>query len=177
MEITKNIYSQWMKDTQEKKYEGIFLDFLLPMRQKIKLDEITVIDVGVGNGWFEKHLIERGVTATVIGVDVDRREKEKIDGLTIVDADGNRLPFKDKSFGFLVSIDTVHLLSNTDELIRVVKDNGYILVTTFCNEYNIRERRDSLHRSFSSCMLLKEGLVGEHDKEQSYVALFKKGTG
>ncbi len=173
MSITKNIYSEWMKETQEKKYEGIFLDFLIPMRQKLKLDEILAIDVGVGNGWFEKHLLDRGMETKVIGVDVDRRGKDNVEGLQIVDANGNFLPFREKSFGLLVSLDTIHLLNNHDELMRVVNAKGYLLISTFCNEYNLRDRRESILQAFPTCTLLKEGVVGDSDKEQSYVAFFK----
>ncbi|MFP4116672.1 MAG: class I SAM-dependent methyltransferase [Candidatus Aenigmatarchaeota archaeon] len=173
-EFTGEIYSDWMKSTQEKKYREIILEFILPIKDKIDLSSDRVLDVGVGKGWFEKKLHEREIESSITGLDVDKTDLA-IEGIDFVVGDGNRMPFEDSSFDFVISFDTIHLLKRPKEIERVVSEGGYALISTYCNERNFKSRGDKV-KSLFDMEILKEGVVGDPSHEMSYVVLFRNGS-
>ncbi len=171
--FTSEIYSDWMRSTQEKKYKEIFLDFILTLKGKVDLEKDRILDIGVGKGWFEKKLHERGIDAEVVGLDVERTDMAT-EGVKFIVGDGDYMPFKSSSFDMVISFDTIHLLKNPGEIERVIKDGGFALISTHCNERNFKERAQRV-KSLFDLKELKEGLVGDPNDEMSYVVLFKKG--
>lgn len=67
----------------------------------------SILDVGMGSGWFTGRLVDAFPRSTVIGLDFApgmiacARRKGK--GFKIVQADAIRLPFKENSFGLIAS--------------------------------------------------------------------------
>lgn len=171
--FTGEIYSDWMKTTQEKKYNEILIDYILPLKNEIDFARNKTLDIGIGKAWFEKKLNERGIKANVIGVDIERTDMA-VDNVDFLVADGNNLPFRDKQFNFVVSFDTIHLLKNPSEIERVMKSDGYALISIFCNEFNWIDKKKKLKSLFSNLNIIKESLVGDPKDEISYVALMKK---
>jgi len=170
MPFTEEIYESWMRETQAKKYEGIFFDFIVPSMQKLKLSRARVLDVGIGDGWFEEFLSRKGIKPRlVIGVDSILHAPNS----HFVLSDGDFLPFKDGAFDVVVSFDTVHLLDGVKELVRVVRKNGFLLISDFCNASTMDSKRAKMLKSFGALKLLKEGVVGD-ERELDYVALFRK---
>lgn len=65
----------------------------------------TAVDVGAGEGWYAKHLMDDGVVARITPVEVQRR------ALTLVEPvlyDGVRLPFADRAVELVYAVDVVH---------------------------------------------------------------------
>ncbi len=172
-EFTGKIYSDWMKSTQEKKFKEIILDFILPLKGKVDLERDRVLDVGVGKGWFEKKLLERGIDVRVTGIDVEKTDMAT-KGIDFIVGSGDRMPFQNGSFDFVISFDTVHLLRKPEEIERVLAPGGYALISTHCNERNFKKKEQKL-KSLFGLKELKEGIVGDPRDEMSYVVLFKKG--
>ena len=171
--FTPSIYSDWMKKVQNKKYEGILIDFLLPLHRKLDFNKMKFLDVGIGKGWFEKRLLNRGIKPIMIGIDMEK-DYSKIDKVKTIIGDGSTLPFKNEYFDFIISLDTLHLIRNTSEIFRVLKKDGYALISIFCNEYNAKDKRDNFLARIGDVKILKEGIVGDPDEELSYVFLLKK---
>ena len=63
------------------------------------------LDFGCGEGWFAQQLMDEGLVGEVVGVDVMRREDPILEPVIY---DGTTLPFEDRSFDLVYSIDTVH---------------------------------------------------------------------
>lgn len=171
-EFTSEIYSDWMKSAQEKKYKEIMLDFILPLRSEINFEKERILDIGVGKAWFEKKLFERGVKTRVIGIDVERTDPST-KGIDFIIGSGDYLPFKDSSFKMVVSFDTVHLLQNPSEIERVLEKGGYALISAFSNERNLKRKKEKINSLFD-LKVLKEEVVGDPQEEMSYVVLMKK---
>lgn len=171
--FTSEIYSDWMKTTQEKKYREVFLEFVLPLKQKMDLNRSTVLDIGIGKGWFEKKLFESGVNSEVIGLDIEKMDLAT-EGVDFLLASGDHLPFKDEHFDLVVCFDTIHLLKRPQELERVLKEDGYALISIFCNERNLKEKKEKV-KSMLDLRIVKECLVGDPEKEISQTFLMKKG--
>lgn len=170
MPFTEKIYEPWMRETQTRKYEGVYMDFILPSMQKLRLARARVLDVGVGEGWFESFLEEKGITPKLsVGVD---STVHALHGLFVL-SDGSALPFRDGTFDVVVSFDTIHLIQNVRELVRVVRKNGFLLVTDYCNPHTMEGKRTRMLKSFEGLKLLKEGVVGD-EREWDYVTLFQK---
>ncbi|MFP4115903.1 MAG: class I SAM-dependent methyltransferase [Candidatus Aenigmatarchaeota archaeon] len=172
--FSSRIYSDWMKSTQEKKYTEILLDFILPLKNKLNIENCRVLDVGVGKGWFEKKLIERGMDAEIVGLDIEKTDLAT-EGVRLMLGSGDRIPLKEESFDFVVSFDTVHLLKSPEEIERVLSKGGYALITSHCNERNFKKKKQKINSLFEMDVL-KEGLVGDPQEEMSYAVLLKKGS-
>ncbi len=173
-EFTREIYSDWMRSTQEKKYKEILLDFILPMKDKINLDRDKILDVGIGKGWFEKKLRDRGIENSIIGLDVEKMGLASKD-IEFIVGSGDYMPFRNNSFDIVLSFDTIHLLKRPQEIERVLSDDGYAIISTHCNERNFKKRGDKI-KSLFDMEVLKEGIVGDPNDEMSYVVLFRNGS-
>lgn len=150
--FTEKIYSKWMKGNQMNKYKEM-KEFLPVIKGKI-------LDVGIGPGWFEDFF---GIKA--VGIDVDN------DSRANVIASGDNIPFWDKTFDFVVCLDTIHLLTGKD-IPRILKKDGFFLLSHFVNVENEKEIEKKLLNMFHEFKLLKRIVVG--DKEKDLILLFKK---
>jgi SAM-dependent methyltransferase len=63
------------------------------------------LDFGAGDGWFARSLLQAGLAEEVVAVDVLRREETLVEPVIY---DGETLPFEDRSFDLVYTIDTVH---------------------------------------------------------------------
>lgn len=102
-----------------------------------------VLDIGCGKGFQLYELLQLVPGLEVHGVDVSpyaiENSKEEIkDRLQVCNA--NKLPFQDKYFDFVFSINTLHNLHTYDldmalcEMERVAKGNKYLCVESYRNE-------------------------------------------
>lgn len=128
-----------------------------------------VLDVGCAKGFLVKDLLELGVDA--YGVDLSRYalmncEPESVGRLHLGSADS--LPFPDRSFSAVVSINTIHNLPRTrckaalQEMERLAPGKGFVQV----DSYRTAEQKEL----FESWVLTAEF----HDYPQGWKALFSE---
>ncbi len=142
MMISSKIYSKWMEKTQRQKIKGI----LKHVKPKGK-----VLDVGCGPGFLEEYV-------EAVALDSDPENLEKVKGEKVL-ADANNMPFKDKAFDTIFCIDTIHKIKNTSEILRVLKNNGLLIVSIFCNKYNYKEKTKWLKNIFKNLKIEKSFLI------------------
>ena len=63
------------------------------------------VDVGAGEGWYARHLVDDGVVGRCDAVEIVRRERTLVEPILY---DGKRLPFADRSATLVYAIDVVH---------------------------------------------------------------------
>ncbi|WNG21351.1 class I SAM-dependent methyltransferase [Cystobacter fuscus] len=90
------------------------------------------LDFGSGDGWFAHAVSERGWAREVVPVDVQRRERVLVEPMLY---DGRTLPFADRAFPLVYSIDVLHHapdpLGTLEEVLRctgeyfLLKDHTY----------------------------------------------------
>ncbi|MFX1559082.1 MAG: class I SAM-dependent methyltransferase [Promethearchaeota archaeon] len=133
-EINEKIYSKVFTESNERYH----------IEQKEKLERIVdlfepcdrVLDVGCGDGWFGKRIIE-DFGAEVHGVDIsmDALKKAELSGLKVKkqDLDGNKLSYPNKYFDAVLCGDIIEHLINTEfflkEIRRVLKKNGFLILS------------------------------------------------
>ncbi len=119
-----------------------------------------VLDVGIGAGPLAKRMTERG--AQVYGVDLSmpllRRARRR--GAIPVQALGQKMPFKSKSFDSAISIDVIGHVKNPGPLIaemkRVLKPGGMMIFNVV--EKDKRHPRNSFSAEEVEALLKKKGL-------------------
>lgn len=98
-----------------------------------------ILDVGCGTGMFADLLKQKFPESEVVGIDISKKAlslgKEKYRDVKFIFADAEKtLPFKDMYFDLVISGEHIeHLVdvdSYLDEINRVTKKNGYLLLTT-----------------------------------------------
>ena len=103
----------------------------------------TVLDIGCGKGFMVYDLIRLVSNIEVKGIDVSeyaiKNCKDEVSDFLSV-ADAKKLPFEDKSFDVVISINTIHNLDKDNcakalrEINRVSKKHSFITVDAFRNE-------------------------------------------
>lgn len=146
--ITKKVYDKWMEGTQMEKIQKI-LNKLKP--------EGKILDVGSGPGFLERFV-------DAVATDIDIENLRKAEGLKVL-CSGDALPFKDRSFDWVLCLDTLHKLKNADDLKRVGKK---LVVSLFCNEHNVEDKLKDLYNIGDG-----ETFVVKTEKEWDAVILLK----
>ena len=146
------IYPRWMRNVQKKKIKNIL--------DNVKISG-KILDLGSGPGFLEE-LVEGDIIA--IDIDIENLKKAKV--LKVL-ANGDYLPFK-KVFDVIFCIDILHLLKNIDDIGDVLKKNGKIIASIFCNEHNFEEKSKWLKGLFKDFKIEKKFLI-KTEKEWDFV--------
>jgi ubiquinone/menaquinone biosynthesis C-methylase UbiE len=124
-------YTLSLAEQSWKLNDGNVLSYLRPA------NDVTVLDVGCGNGDQTINWNEKIGARELIGVEIShaaaREAKQR--GVQVVVCDLNRpLPFVDMSFDVIVSNQVIEHLVNVDlslsEINRVLKRSGYVVIST-----------------------------------------------
>ncbi len=160
--FSTSIYTSWQsiqqkKFTEMKKHLGELAADIF--------DKKLVLDIGCGSGYFEK-----AFEGNFIGIDNSLTMlKGQVSLFQRVLGDGNSLPFRDSSFDSIISIDTMHLIQNSD-FVRVLKPGGLALLSAFYNDENYPEKKNALLQKLQPMAVLREFDVQGREKEYIVVA-------
>ncbi len=159
MEICPRIYREWMEKTQEEKIRKILRR--VEARGKI-------LDIGAGTGTLEKFI-------EAVAVDINEEHLKSMHTKFKIKASGDALPFKNESFDFVFCIDTVHLLKNHEDMTRVLKKEGVLVISIFCYEQNLKLKSEWLRKIVDKLGLkIEEEFVVKAEKEWDFVVIAKK---
>jgi len=106
------------------------------VKQLIKHVNIkNTLDVGCGLGEFAFKLKKLGLNVSCVDGSLNYINRLKKLGFKAKQADFNKnLPFNDKKFDFISCLEVIEHIENAENLIkeikRVLKDNGYLLIST-----------------------------------------------
>jgi ubiquinone/menaquinone biosynthesis C-methylase UbiE len=129
-DLTAQMYDERYAEEQEAKYKKAL--------ETVKIVNGAVLDVGCGSGLFFNQVAFKA--QTVVGVDVSRKlllqaneHSKSFGNVYVIQADADHLPFKngffDDVFAFTVLQNMPKPNLTLNELKRVAKLDGYILVT------------------------------------------------
>ena len=157
MKYFSKIYGSW-KGIQKEKYEIIFKLFKKEFKGKM-------LDIGAGNGYFQEFLKDKISLKNMTCIDIDKNSINQISDEKWVIGDGNKLPFEDEEFDFIISIDAMHLIN--DDFKRVLKKNGKILFSIFKKKMKRLENIKGFE--------IEKELITD-TKEKEYIILARKIT-
>ncbi|MCD6522208.1 MAG: class I SAM-dependent methyltransferase [Candidatus Diapherotrites archaeon] len=176
MGISSLIYDSWMKEKQYKKYSGI-----LNMLSKTNLNG-KILDVGMGTGLFEDYLKGKGIHVDVKGIEIDKKmmDEARKKGYDVALGSAEELPFESNSFDLVICIDTIHAVRDKErairEIMRVLKPNGYALITHFCNTFTKKETINKMEKLTDGLDVVEKKIVGHPDDEISVAFLVRKSA-
>ena len=139
-DLTAEIYDERYTRIQREKYEVV--------KKYLSKRVARILDLGCGTGMFLEELAGRN--EIVIGVDSSMKmldiARKRASGASLVCADADHLPFKDRSFDVVVS---VTLLQNVPEpvvtmkeIARVLKPGGISIVTSLKRKHSPEKLAD-----------------------------------
>ena len=149
------IYRSW-KEIQEEKYRRILLGFDSELLGKAFSGR--VLDVGSGSGFFELFLKEQGFNLSkwvCLDPDIDMLRESGFERML---GDGNHLPFKPGGFDCVVCLDSIHLIR--EDFFWILRPGGFALVSIFCNQGNLEDRRKFLRERTKGLETLGEFQAG-----------------
>ncbi|MBI4019366.1 MAG: class I SAM-dependent methyltransferase [Candidatus Aenigmarchaeota archaeon] len=167
--FTPQVYDSW-QDVQWEKYD----EFLRIMGRDFfsSILEKRVLDIGSGSGYLERFLVSKEFDVkNVVSLDIRKDFMKKVDKETLVIGDAKFLPFKNGRFDAVVSVDTMHLVKDTD-FARVLKPGGLALLSVFFSHGVYEERRNLLRSLLTDFQIIFEFEI--HGKEKEYVILARK---
>lgn len=131
---TADVYDGRYREVQKRKYRAI---------QEDLSGARCLLDVGCGTGLLLDDLPRCG--GFVVGVDFSRemlrRAEERFDGVSLILADADNLPFQDESFDTVVSLTLLQNMPDPKrtvrEMARVTEAGGKVIVTTLKKIYSI----------------------------------------
>lgn len=120
------------KAETRKRLKVVFLDLL----KGISLKDKDFLEIGCGLGYFSLEALNRGAKVTVVDVgknlvDITKNRVKK--GKFII-ASASRLPFKDNSYDIVLCTEVIEHVEDQkkafNEMFRVLKKGGYLVITT-----------------------------------------------
>ncbi len=130
-------YDPYWKQTDELSdfvYKWPVVSKSIPQQQ-----DITFLDYGCGTGKIAKKILEMNPKSKIVGMDVSGYAIKKISKLFPKQkfyqvADGGKLPIKNKSIDFIVALDVIEHIVDTDfildEFNRSLPQGGKLLIST-----------------------------------------------
>lgn len=141
-----------------RKYDGFIERYAKnTYEQSIKLikDELSsksnVLEIGTGTGFIAFAIAEKvqEITATdyspeMINVAKEKQMQSLNKNIVFQECEASKMDFPDKSFDMIIGSNVFHLIPNADkamrEISRVLKDNGKIVLPTYCHGQSIKAR-------------------------------------
>ena len=124
------------------KYDGRWVSVARRIKKIYKLkNNAKILDVGCAKGFLVKDLVDIGLDA--YGLDISEyaiKNSHKDVAGRIHLGNANKLPFKDNTFDFVISLNTLHNLEKNDckvalkEITRVSKGRSFIQVDAYRNK-------------------------------------------
>jgi len=118
----------------------------------------NLLNVGVGYGSLEKFLVDRRTKLNLFGIDISdeaiRKANKFVKGKFFV-ASVLRLPFENKFFDFVTALDVLEhlraeeLVVALNEIKRVLKDGGVLIVSVPLNESEVDRKTNRHEVSFT----------------------------
>lgn len=107
------------------------------LEKLIGTSRLKILDIGVGDGIYEKSLSSKGISAEFYGVDISQqqldRAKKVLKVAKKVDLDEAKLPFPDNFFDIVIVSEVLeHLIfpeKALSEAARILKPGGYLVIT------------------------------------------------
>jgi ubiquinone/menaquinone biosynthesis C-methylase UbiE len=142
----------------EKESSKAVVEIILPMMNVGS----TILEVGCSSGHLLRTLSKKGKNLKYVGVDIDhyaiskgnaelnRIELVGIKSAQLIEAEVTKLPFKDKSFDIVVSLNVLEHLNEPSRAIRELLrcSNKYLVIRTLVSDqtFIVKEVRNSDHR-------------------------------
>ncbi|MDN3513961.1 MAG: methyltransferase domain-containing protein [Candidatus Brocadia sp.] len=118
------------------------------LRETLKRMDLTshasLLDIGCGTGSLLQIISKNYPTVKIVGIDLSMemlkiaRDKQ-IKDAALIAGEARCLPFRSKSFDMVVSCNALHYLRNPEECLseiaRVLKPQGRIVITDWCDDY------------------------------------------
>ncbi len=94
--------------------------------------DMKVLDAAAGNGYLTNWMINQGLSVTPVDI---AREQWAVKGVACEEIDLNqKLPYPDRSFDLIVSVETIEHLENPYHILRefsrLLKPSGFLIVST-----------------------------------------------
>jgi SAM-dependent methyltransferase len=146
---------------------------------RIFLDELPInsslADIGCGNG--KNMLYRKDLKSTGMDLYESFIEICKSRGLYVIKGDIRSIPFESNSFDNSISIAVIHHLEKREdrvkaieEILRITKDNGQILISVWAFEQDEKSKRKFLTQDEMVSFQIKKG-----EKIYRYYHLYRKG--
>lgn len=143
--LVKEFYNENYKRFSQTRYN--VWDVLKKFNKEIK-PKSYILEAGCGNGKNMTFLQDNGHTVKGIDFSNNLLDVCKSKNLDVEYADIRNLPFNDSTFDYTISIAVIHHLetiseirNSINELLRVTKEYGLILITVWAVEQDCHSRR------------------------------------
>lgn len=154
-------YDEWYESLEGRLYDKLEKRAIVRLLGKVKEGD-TLLEVGVGTGWWSLFFSELGFRVTGVDVSpkmVDMARSKRIPGSTFAVADAHELPFSDASFSAAAAITTIEFTQwpeiAINEMVRcTARPSGHLFLGVLHASAPVnRERAENPETPFASAHL------------------------
>ena len=137
-------YDQFINKRAREDYDWIIVQIIKELSP-----ESEVLEIGSGTGLISfpvarhvKHLTAIDTAGEMIKIAREKQGAHAVNNLDFITGDANQLDFPTGSFDNIIAVNVLHLLQEPSlalqEMHRVLKGNGRIVVPTYCHGANLK---------------------------------------
>jgi len=177
----------FLKDSDEK--NRLYIQLYSHVISAVNLKEKDVLEVGCGLGGGSSFIMKYHKPKSMIGIDFSEKaidfcnSNHSIDGLSFSYGQAESLPFEKNTFDVVINLESSHCYGYMErflnEVSRVLRLNGYLLIADFRAKDQISSLQDQLNRS--DLKFIKEEIITpnvlkalELDNERKLELIHKK---
>lgn len=137
--INQDTYNVWHKENEKTFVDPLSFQWYQTVYKLVPdLNNLKVLEIGCGSGFFAKLLLQRFPKIQLTAIDISdhaiEMAKRNFEGINFQVGDAQHLQFENSSFDFVISCETLEHLAIPGEMLkeihRVLKPNGRFIITT-----------------------------------------------
>ncbi|MDD5650601.1 MAG: class I SAM-dependent methyltransferase [Candidatus Nanoarchaeia archaeon] len=145
-------------------------------------NNISILDIGASDGIVLNLLSEKLNLKKAVGIDIEV-PSNKFENVKLIKGDAENLPFKNEEFNYVISSSVIQYIRDRNKMLqechRVLKDNGYLVITApspfqnkIAHTFNYYKQDEEEKNLFYNDLSMKQ--LNKLFKENNFKVVLKK---
>jgi ubiquinone/menaquinone biosynthesis C-methylase UbiE len=124
----------------------------LDLDRILKKENLSILDLGAGDGFLTRHLLKIFPKATIYALDSSESMLSKNIKINSINSDSHKIPLKESSIDLVISLATFHHVDKKDktfkEINRILTQDGLFVIADVLDKTKTQEFFDTIVRKY-----------------------------